>query len=84
MATLPTVGGDAAGPQLGTILRLPGIAGSIAPALLAAALVVAVLTALALASWGGRRRPATAEAPLWACGADALSSRMQYTATSFA
>jgi len=54
------------------------------PALTAAALVIAVLLALGLARWGGRHRPAPAAAPLWACGADSLSPRMQYTATSFA
>jgi hydrogenase-4 component B len=84
LSALPTVGGDAVGPMLGTYLRLPGIAGSMSPGLIAAALVVAVLVALVLARWGARHRPAPAVAPLWACGADALSSRMQYTATSFA
>jgi len=84
LAVLPTVGGDAAGPQIGTILRLPGVAGSISPGLLAAALVIAVLLALGLGRWGMRHRPAPAVTPLWACGADALSPRMQYTATSFA
>jgi hydrogenase-4 component B len=43
-----------------------------------------VLLALGLARWGARHRPAPAVVPLWACGADSLSSRMQYTATSFA
>jgi len=84
LAVLPTVGGDVAGPALGTFLRLPGVAGSMSPSLIALALVVAVLLALGLARWGGRHRPAAAMAPLWACGADKLSSRMQYTATSFA
>jgi hypothetical protein len=45
----------------------------------AAALIVA-----ALARWHRRRRPASATLPLWACGADDLTPRMQYTATSFA
>ncbi len=84
LAELPTVGGDAAGPRLGTILRLPGLAGSISPGLLAAALVIAVLCALGLTRWGRRHRPPAVVAPLWACGADTLSPRMQYTATSFA
>ena len=84
LAVLPTVGGDAGGPQLGTFLRLPGFTGSIAPGLLAAALVIAVLLTLGLARWGTRHRPAAAVAPLWACGADAIGPRMQYTATSFA
>jgi len=84
LAAVPTVGGAAAGPVLGAYLRLPGLAGSMSPGLIAAALLIAVLIALGLARWGGRRRPASAVAPLWACGADSLSPRMQYTATSFA
>jgi hypothetical protein len=69
---------------LGTVLRLPGIDGSIAPSLLAGALVVAVLIVLCLARWGSRHRPDPVTSPLWACGADELTPRMQYTATSFA
>jgi len=84
LAALPTVGGRQAGPALGTYLRLPGIAGSMSPGLIAAALLIAVLLALGLGHWGARRRPAAAQVPLWACGADSLSPRMQYTATSFA
>ena len=84
LTALPTVAGDDPGPALGTYLRLPGAAGSMSPALIAAALVMAVLLALVLARWGRRRRPAAAVVPLWACGADSLSSKMQYTATSFA
>jgi len=84
LAVLPTVGGDSAGPQIDTILRLPGVAGSISPGLLAVALIIAILLALALARWGRRHRPPLAVTPLWACGADSLSPRMQYTATSFA
>ncbi len=84
LAVLPTVGGDAAGPRLGAMLRLPGVAGSTSPGLIAVALLIAVLIALGLARWGVRHRPASVVSPLWACGADALSPRMQYTATSFA
>jgi NADH:ubiquinone oxidoreductase subunit 5 (subunit L)/multisubunit Na+/H+ antiporter MnhA subunit len=84
LAALPSVGGTQAGPALGTYLRLPGIAGSMSPGVIAAALLVAVLLALGLGRWGARRRPVAAQVPLWACGADSLSSRMQYTATSFA
>lgn len=84
LAALPTVGGDTAGPVLGTYLRLPGMAGSMSPGLIAAALLIAVLVALGLGRWGARHRPAAAVVPLWACGADSLNSRMQYTATSFA
>jgi len=37
-----------------------------------------------LARWRSRRRPKPVALPLWACGADDLTARMQYTATSFA
>ena len=84
LAALPGVGGDVAGPLLGSVLSLPGIAGSISPGLLAIAFVVAVLVALGLASWGARHRPAAEVSALWASGANSLSPRMQYTATSFA
>lgn len=71
--------------RLGWRLRLPGFAGSISPAILAGTLVAAVLVAVALSAWSFWRRsaPATA-APVWACGVDTLSPRMQYTAMSFA
>lgn len=68
---------------LGVVLRLPGIDGSIAPTLLAAALVAAVVMVMCLGRWGSRHRLEPVRAPLWACGADELTSRMQYTATSF-
>ncbi len=84
LAVLPTVGGSAERLRLGTILRLPGFAGSISPGVLAAALVIAVLISLGIARWGARHRPPAMVTPLWACGADALTQRMQYTATSFA
>jgi formate hydrogenlyase subunit 3/multisubunit Na+/H+ antiporter MnhD subunit len=84
LAALPTIGGTAAGPALGTFLRLPGVPGSMSPALIAGGLVVAVLLAVGLSRWGARRRPVAVALPLWACGADSLSPRMQYTATSFA
>jgi len=68
---------------LGTVLHLPGLAGSIAPGLLAALLTAAVFAAVGVSRWGSRRRPAPVTSPLWACGADDLTARMQYTATSF-
>jgi formate hydrogenlyase subunit 3/multisubunit Na+/H+ antiporter MnhD subunit len=70
--------------DLGTVVRLPGVSGSIAPGVVAASVVVAALVASGLARTRSRRRPAPAVLPLWACGADDLSERMQYTATSFA
>jgi hypothetical protein len=84
LTALPTVGGQAAGPAMGAYLRLPGIAGSMSPGLIALSLLVAVLLVLALARWGARHRPAAVRAPVWACGADSITSKMQYTATSFA
>jgi formate hydrogenlyase subunit 3/multisubunit Na+/H+ antiporter MnhD subunit len=69
---------------LGIVLRLPGIDGSLSPTLLAAALAGAVLAVPVLSSWGARHRPVAVTSPLWACGADDLTPRMQYTATSFA
>jgi hypothetical protein len=70
--------------DLGAVVRLPGPPGSIAPAVIAAGLIVAALAAVGLAQWRTRRRPAPVELPLWACGAEDLTARMQYTATSFA
>ena len=70
--------------EFGAVVRLPGLPGSIAPGVIAAALLVAVLAAVALARWRSRGRPESVTLPLWACGADDLTARMQYTATSFA
>ena len=69
--------------DFGAVVRLPGLHGSIAPAVIAVALAAAVLAAVGLARWrsGGAPPPSL---PLWACGADDLTARMQYTATSFA
>ncbi len=78
--------GAGSAPRLGLLLRLPGAAGSVSATVLAAAMGVAVLLALALAlaATGARRRPSAVDAPLWTCGAERLTPRMQYTATSFA
>jgi hydrogenase-4 component B len=70
--------------DLGAVVRLPGLQGSIAPGVIGVGVVVAAVFAAALARWRWRRRPAPAVLPLWACGADDLTERMQYTATSFA
>ena len=70
--------------DFGAVLRLPGVHGSIAPGVIAAALAAAVLAAVGLAGWRSRRRPDSVTLPLWACGADELTPQMQYTATSFA
>jgi len=83
IATLPAAR-TAEFTDFGTVVRLPGLQGSIAPAVIAAGVVVAALTAATLALWRQWQRPAPATLPLWACGADDLTARMQYTATSFA
>lgn len=70
--------------DLGAVVRLPGLPGSIAPGLLAAALIVATLAAAALTGLRAKGRPEPARLPLWSCGSDDLTARMQYTATSFA
>ncbi|WP_231985273.1 proton-conducting transporter membrane subunit [Mycobacterium sp. E796] len=70
--------------DLGAVVRLPGLQGSIAPGVIAAGVVVAALTVAVLARWRRTQRPQPATLPLWACGAEDLTSRMQYTATSFA
>ena len=83
LSSLPAFdGADLSG--LGVFLRLPGIDASMSPGLLAVAAGLAILLVLLLSRWGGRHRPASVDAPLWACGADELTSRMQYTASSFA
>lgn len=79
--SLPVPGGA---PGLGIFLRLPGLEVSMSPGLLAAVLAAAVVVVLAGSRWRARHRPSAAVVPLWACGADDLSPRMQYTATSFA
>lgn len=70
--------------DFGTVVRLPGVAGSIAPGVIAAGVVGAALVASGLGRLRSRRRPTPVVLPLWACGADDLTERMQYTATSFA
>lgn len=70
--------------DFGTVVRLPGMPGSIAPGVIAAGVLATALVASALGRLRFRRRPAPAVLPLWACGADDLTERMQYTATSFA
>jgi len=82
LVQLPGVDANGA-PRLGVLVRLPGAAGSISPLWLAAGLIAAALAAAALSS-AHRARPATVAKPVWASGADAVSPRMQYTATSFA
>lgn len=70
--------------DFGAMVRLPGLNGSIAPGIIAAALAAAVLVVVVFSRWRSRQRPEAVTLPLWACGAEDLTARMQYTATSFA
>jgi hydrogenase-4 component B len=83
VVALPAAG-TAESVDFGAVLRLPGLPSSIAPGAIAVGVALAAFIATALAGWRRWRRPAPASLPLWACGADDLSPRMQYTATSFA
>jgi hydrogenase-4 component B len=72
-------------PTVGWRLTLPGLAGSMSPGAFVLALAAGAAAAMAVAHWRARRRPEPVrQTPLWACGADGLTTRMQYTATSFA
>lgn len=84
LGDIPAAAGGVSQLRLGPVLRLPGAAGSLAPGVLAGALGVGVVVALAASGWGRRHRPPPRVTSLWACGADGLTPRMQYTATSFA
>jgi len=71
----------------GVDLRLAGLQGILAPALLAAGLVLAVGGVAAARRLVRRRsatQPALRRAEVWACGRELQTARMQYTATSFA
>ncbi len=81
---MPTARSAAPAVDFAAVIRLPGLGGSIAPGLLATAFVAALLATVVAMRWRARRRPPTVQLPLWACGADDLTPRMQYTATSFA
>ena len=70
--------------DFGAVIRLPGLVGSIAPVVIAGVLAIAMLAAVVCGQLRAWRRPPAAELPLWACGAEELTDRMQYTATSFA
>ena len=64
-------------------LRLSGNAGAMSPFLLTVAVLTGLVAVLAALRWAAGRRARRA-ARLWDCGAGPLSSRMEYTATSFA
>lgn len=83
LGVLPTARA-AAFTGFGAVVALPGLPASISPAWIAAGLAAAVIVVMMLARWRSRRRPPPAVLPLWACGGDELTSRMEYTATSFA
>ena len=83
LSQLPTVRSTEV-PSIGLLLRLPGIGGSMSPALLAATILGGVVV-VGAATWAATSGGAPLRrAALWACGGSPPSSRMQYTATSFA
>lgn len=68
-------------------LRLAGLQGVLAPALLAAGLALAFVAVIAMRRLAQRRshlRVALRRAEPWGCGRELQTARMQYTATSFA
>jgi hydrogenase-4 component B len=69
--------------DFGAVVRLPGLHGSVAPGVIATGVIIAVVAAVLVTQWRSRQRPESAALPLWACGANDLTARMQYTATSF-
>ncbi|MFC0863647.1 proton-conducting transporter membrane subunit [Sphaerimonospora cavernae] len=75
--------GPVSGPAMETVtLHLSGIAGTMSPLLIAVAVVAAIILlagAVRMLAARGRR-----VARLWDCGVGPMSTRMQYTATSFA
>jgi formate hydrogenlyase subunit 3/multisubunit Na+/H+ antiporter MnhD subunit len=81
VTALPAVGGSGPVRRDGIGLRLPGIAGSMSPLLLACALVG---TGIGLASAMRRRSRARRAGPIWGCGGVHIEPQMEYTATSFA
>ncbi|MGD9989977.1 proton-conducting transporter membrane subunit [Pseudonocardia sp.] len=87
LPTLAEVAGavvHAAPAVTGTVaVELVGVTGVLSPVLLVAALVAATATVVVFARLAARRRDRR-QARLWDCGAGPLSSRMEYTATSFA
>jgi formate hydrogenlyase subunit 3/multisubunit Na+/H+ antiporter MnhD subunit len=82
VGALPALSGDAPVDRDGTGLELAGVAGSMSPFVLAAALVTTtVLVGIAVPRRRTRRRRVV---PIWGCGGVHLDPRMEYTATSFA
>jgi NADH:ubiquinone oxidoreductase subunit 5 (subunit L)/multisubunit Na+/H+ antiporter MnhA subunit len=80
------VGGLADGRPIhtnGVYLQLSGISAGLSPLLLATGLAVMMVAALAVVRWS-RVRHTVRDIPAWGCGRTVQTSRMEYTATSFA
>jgi hydrogenase-4 component B len=65
-------------------LRLTGATGTLSPLIVTLALLVALMLTVGMVRAVTARRVARREARLWDCGGGPMSSRMEYTATSFA
>lgn len=83
-AVRATLTGSGSGPLVrGVQLQLVGVRGALAPTVLAASLVGAVIVVTALRRALSRRRVVRVT-EAWGCGRELVTARMQYTATSFA
>lgn len=77
-------GASAVQPASATVtVELAGVAGSLSPLLLTAALLAAMVVSVGALRVVATRR-VRREARLWDCGGGPMSARMEYTATSFA
>lgn len=85
MAATLIAGDPADTPVRGLItMELQGISGALSPLLLALALLVLTLVTFGAVRATAARRAVRREVRLWDCGAGPPTSRMEYTATSFA
>jgi len=83
VASVSAITGDAPVDTNGIYLRLAGIEAGLSPLLIATGLSIGIVVALA-AVRRGRVRRSVRGIPPWGCGRTVQTSRMEYTATSFA
>lgn len=78
------VGSSPAQVPFSLVLSLFANKGSISPIVAGLTIAAGVVSIALVAKLGSRRRPPEIVTPIWGCGASALNSRTQYTASSFA